>query len=54
MIADGEGDTQYAVTEMDDILRTSEMKKNNNTLIQFLMYARESQIKFDVYIGCLR
>ncbi|XP_025413749.1 uncharacterized protein LOC112685915 [Sipha flava] len=50
VIAESEGDIQRAVEEMDEILRTSEMKINS-TKTKILFCARNPKVKDDVYIG---
>ena len=50
VIAESEGDIQRAVEEMDEMLRTSEMKINS-TKTKILVCARDPKVKADVYIG---
>jgi len=50
VIAESEGDIQRAVEEMDEMLRTSEMKINN-TKTKILVCARDPKVKAEVYLG---
>jgi len=50
VIAESEGDIQRAIEEMDEMLRTSEMKINS-TKTKILVCARDPKVKADVYIG---
>ncbi|VVC44416.1 Reverse transcriptase domain [Cinara cedri] len=50
VIADSEGDIQRVVEEMDEMLRTSEMKINS-AKTKILVCARDLNVKADVYIG---
>lgn len=48
---ESEGDIQRAVEEMDEMLKTSEMKINS-TKTKILVCARDPKVKADVHIGC--
>jgi len=50
VIAECERDMQRAVEEMDEMIRTSEMKINS-TKTKILVCARDPKVKADVYIG---
>ncbi|KAL4097313.1 hypothetical protein QTP88_022107 [Uroleucon formosanum] len=50
VIAESEGDIQRAAEEMDEMLRTSEMKINS-TKTKILVCARDPKVRTDVYIG---
>jgi len=50
VIAESEGDIQCVVEEMDEMIRTSEMKINS-TKTKILFCARDPKVKADVYIG---
>jgi len=49
VIAEGEGDVQFTVDEMTEMLRTSDMKINN-AKTKILICASDPKIKADVYI----
>ncbi|KAL4152963.1 hypothetical protein QTP88_000796 [Uroleucon formosanum] len=50
VIAESEGDIQRAAEEMDEMLRTSEMKINSKET-NILVCARDPKVRTDVYIG---
>jgi len=50
VVAESEGDIQRAVDEMDEMLRTSEMKINC-TKTKILVCTRNPKVKAEVYIG---
>lgn len=50
VIAESEGEIQRAVEEMDEMIRTTEMKINT-TKTKILVCARDLKVKVDVYIG---
>ncbi|KAF0753702.1 craniofacial development protein 2-like [Aphis craccivora] len=53
VIAESEGDIQCVVEEMDEMIRTSEMKINS-TKTKILFCARDPKVKADVYIDAIR
>jgi hypothetical protein len=50
VIAESEVNLQRTVEEMDEMLRTSEMKINS-TKTKILVCARDPKVKADIYIG---
>jgi ribosome-interacting GTPase 1 len=50
VIAESEGDIQHAVEEMDEMLRTLEMKINS-TKTKILVFARDPKVKANEYIS---